>query len=199
MARYKLRKATNQDNEAINQLYNRITGRQRNLKEYNWEWLENPAGESERWVICEGSTGEIVGHHGLIPIRFNHRETTLLAGKTENTMVAPEHRNKFVYLSYEKRMLEKPSRSSISSLRRREGVLLEGFGMVLATKARSLDDLCSVRQPSLCPQQACRKESIKRSAVFVLPVAVAGGGSIWGSQNSTRAGCDRNPHDRGTI
>jgi hypothetical protein len=106
MSRYNLRKATNQDNVAINQLYNRITGRERTLKEYTWEWLDNPAGESERWVICEESTGEIAGHHGLIPIRFNDRGTTLLAGKTENTMVAPEHRNKFVYLSFEKRMLE---------------------------------------------------------------------------------------------
>lgn len=106
MSRYKLRKATNQDNDAINKLYNRITGRKRTLEEYKWEWLDNPAGESERWVIYEESTSEIVGHHGLIPIRFSAWGTTVLAGKTENTMVSPEHRNKFVYLSFEKRMLE---------------------------------------------------------------------------------------------
>ena len=102
---YGLRKAEKVDNQAINALYVKVTGRKRSLQQYRWEWESCPAGPGRRWVIYNKNDGNIVAHHGLIPIKFNIHGQSILAGKTENTMVDPHHRTKLYYGAFEKMAL----------------------------------------------------------------------------------------------
>lgn len=53
------------------------------------------------WIIEDAASGEIVGHHGLIPMQMNFFDRSILAGKTENTMVHPEHRGRVGYFGFE--------------------------------------------------------------------------------------------------
>ena len=94
------------DAEAINALYARITGRSRSLRQYCWQWIEAPGGKGDIWLIeavdARGKT-ELIGHHGIMPIRFSRGADDLLFGKTENTMLLPDFRNKILYPRFERR------------------------------------------------------------------------------------------------
>lgn len=94
------------DENALVELYNAVTGRSRSVRAHRWEWLETPEGQGSIWIIEKTDSGEIVGHHGLIPIRFSYFGQSMLLGKTENTMVHPQHRGKVLYLLYEKEFVE---------------------------------------------------------------------------------------------
>lgn len=50
---------------------------------------------------------ELIGHHGIMPLRFTWADRDLLFGKTENTMVLPEYRRKILYPRFEKMFAEK--------------------------------------------------------------------------------------------
>lgn len=95
------------DETAINDLYRHVTGRCRSEAAWRWQWMENPAGSSEMWVIEieEHGASRIVGHHGVMPFRATIRGRSLLIGKTENTMVLPEVRHRILYPRFEKRFL----------------------------------------------------------------------------------------------
>lgn len=93
------------DEKQINQLYRILTDRNRNHKQYAWEWLQNPYEINSKWVIYE-KNGRIVGHHGLIPTPVYVFDKTYLAGKTENTMLHPDYRGKHVYFQFEKKFFE---------------------------------------------------------------------------------------------
>ena len=101
------RRGTQRDSDAINELYKVVTGRARNLTEYRWQWFEAPGGPGEIWLIeaTENGTRNIVGHHGVMPIRFSNGSSNLLAGKTENTMVHPDYRQRLLYPRFERRFL----------------------------------------------------------------------------------------------
>jgi hypothetical protein len=103
---YRSRPARREDVGEIVRLYNHVTGRERNEAEHCWEWWETPAGAGSMWVIEETATGAIIGHHGLIPIRLRVGDQSVLAGKTENTMVHPDHRAKVLYFLYEKQFAQ---------------------------------------------------------------------------------------------
>jgi hypothetical protein len=99
---YRSRAARREDMPAVVALYNTVTGRGRTLSQHCWEWWDMPDGPGSMWVIEETATGAIVGHHGLIPLWLRAGEQRVLAGKTENTMVHPDHRAKVLYFLYEK-------------------------------------------------------------------------------------------------
>lgn len=109
MVKYTAREYQSGDGPAINDLYLSVTGRSRSYCEFAWQWLDAPAGEGEMWVIeaneDDGST-HIIGHHGLMPLFFSKGDETVIAGKTENTMVHPEFRRKVLYPPHEKRFLK---------------------------------------------------------------------------------------------
>ncbi len=96
------------DAAAINELYFQITGRRRTLQQHAWQWLESPAGPSEIWLIeaemADGSR-RLIGHHGVMAETFTYRGQPVRVGKTENTMVLPEYREKLLYPRYEKLFL----------------------------------------------------------------------------------------------
>lgn len=94
------------DELAINLLYLRITGRLRTSEQWRWQWQQAPAGPGDIWLIEANHPDgrvELIGHHGIMPIRFNCGEQELLFGKTENTMVLPEYREKILYPRFEMR------------------------------------------------------------------------------------------------
>lgn len=94
------------DETALVRLYNDITARSRTLEQFRWEWLDTPEGRGSMWIIEEVETRKIVGHHGLIPMRFRFFDRSIMAGKTENTMVHPKYRGRVRYFSFETTFLD---------------------------------------------------------------------------------------------
>ena len=108
MPKYTYRKYKPGDETAINHLYFEVTGRQRTTEQYLWQWHRAPGGVGDVWLIeveNEDGSVKLIGHHGIMPIRFSCGEKNLLAGKTENTMVHPAFRRKILYPKYEKQFL----------------------------------------------------------------------------------------------
>lgn len=106
--KFSYRKYQAGDEVAINELYHAVTGRTRSVKEHAWQWLQTPAGESEMWLIeAELKKGEkkLIGHHGVMALDFSHYGKPMRVGKTENTMVLPEFREKILYPRFEKKFL----------------------------------------------------------------------------------------------
>ena len=93
------------DERAINELYHAVTGRERSVAEHRWQWLSAPAGPGDMWLIhAVDDQGEyLIGHHGVMPLRFTNGDQDLLFGKIENTMVLPEYRSKILYPRFEVR------------------------------------------------------------------------------------------------
>ncbi|MBC2694687.1 MAG: hypothetical protein HF982_05320 [Desulfobacteraceae bacterium] len=106
MAKLESRDYKTGDEYGIVSLYNKITGCRRTVEQHRWEWLDTPQGIGSIWVITEFGSGEIVGHHGLIPIQMDYFGKTLLLGKTENTILHPKYLGTGIYFIYEKRFLE---------------------------------------------------------------------------------------------
>lgn len=102
---YRYRLYCSGDEEFINALYYRVTGRLRSAEQFRWQWLEAPGGIGEMWLIeavhADGRI-ELIGHHGIMPVRFTCGNVDLLFGKTENTMVLPEYRRRILYPRFEK-------------------------------------------------------------------------------------------------
>ncbi|MDC0010726.1 hypothetical protein OAE20_03095 [Porticoccaceae bacterium] len=97
------------DEVAINELYFAITGRQRTLAQFAWQWLDAPEGQGDMWLIEEtdrDGRSKLIGHHGVMPIAFSNGSGDLVFGKTENTMVLPEYRSKILYPRYEKKFIK---------------------------------------------------------------------------------------------
>ena len=107
--RFSYRKYQDGDAAAINALYFAVTGRIRTIEQHAWQWLQSPAGESEMWLIeaelDDGGT-RVIGHHGVMAEEFSYRGATIRVGKTENTMVLPEFRDKILYPRFEKTFLK---------------------------------------------------------------------------------------------
>ena len=106
MAKLESRSYKTGDEYGIVSLYNKITGGCRTVEQHRWEWLDTPQGIGSIWVITKSGSGEIVGHHGLIPIKADYFGKTLLLGKTENTILHPKYLGTGIYFMHEKRFLQ---------------------------------------------------------------------------------------------
>jgi hypothetical protein len=107
--KFSYRRYQDGDAPAINELYYQVTGRRRTVQQHAWQWLESPAGESEMWLIqaeLEDGSLKLIGHHGVMAEEFSHRGAPIRVGKTENTMVLPEFRDKILYPRFEKTFLK---------------------------------------------------------------------------------------------
>ena len=85
-----------------------MTGRSRSVEDWKWQWVDNPAGRSEMWLIEEtldDGSARLIGHHGVMPFRATIDGNDCLVGKTENTMVHPDHRSRILYPRFERRFL----------------------------------------------------------------------------------------------
>ena len=107
---YRYRQYRDGDAQAINGLYEAITGKSRTVEQYEWQWLQAPGGPGDIWLIeavQEDGSVELIGHHGIMPVRFTRGRDDLLFGKTENTMLLPEYRRKILYPRYERRFAQR--------------------------------------------------------------------------------------------
>lgn len=103
--RYSYRRYKEGDAAAINALYFNVTGRSRTVEQHAWQWLQSPAGESEMWLIeaeLEDGSTRLIGHHGVMAEEFSYQGKDIRVGKTENTMVLPDFREKILYPRFEK-------------------------------------------------------------------------------------------------
>jgi hypothetical protein len=104
MTTYSYRFYKDGDEGEINKLYEEITGRRRTKEAYFWQWFDAPGGKGEIWLI-EADEGDgkkkLIGHHGIMPMRFSRGQDDLLFGKTENTFVHPDYRAKILYPRFE--------------------------------------------------------------------------------------------------
>ena len=107
MTQFILRPTEPRDIEPLNDLYAELTGIRRTFAQFKWEWLDCPNGPAPSWVIVEALGGQVVGHHGVIPVLLSCAEATITAARTENTMVHPAFRAKLLYSAFEARILGK--------------------------------------------------------------------------------------------
>lgn len=112
MTRFRTRPMEPDDESSFNSVFNSIVAGARPprpLHIMRHLWHDAPGGPVRSWLI-EANDGngawEIVGHHGLCPVRFTMGDTDLTFAKTINTFLLPEFRNKFVYLRFERQCLE---------------------------------------------------------------------------------------------
>ncbi len=106
--RFKARRYESGDENEINRLYLAVTGRRRTTDEWRWQWMEAPAGPADVFLIehiDDAGRNTLVGHHGIMPLRFARGAEHLLFGKTENTMVLPRFRTALLYPRFEQRFL----------------------------------------------------------------------------------------------
>ncbi len=99
------RKFTINDIYSINNLYFKITKIKRSKKQFTWQWLNLPGGEATIFLIeaknkITGKT-KVIGHHGLMRLRFCQNRKIYSVGKTENTMVDRNFRSSIIYPRYE--------------------------------------------------------------------------------------------------
>jgi hypothetical protein len=96
-----LRRDSGERVEEINRLYNDFTGRNRSIEAYRWEFYEVPSGPALVWTIDEVTTGQIVGHHALVPTPLCWRDQT----------ISRTHRHKVFYPGMERRALGEAQRT----------------------------------------------------------------------------------------
>jgi hypothetical protein len=114
MPRFRTRRFRPQDEGELNDrivaiMRKRWPGISRSLESMRWLWYKAPGGPVESWVIeAENPDGSwnIVGHHGLCPMRFTLGERDLLCAKTISSFLLPEFRSRFLYVRFEQDCLK---------------------------------------------------------------------------------------------
>ncbi len=89
--------------DGINALFNRFTGRRRSMREYRWEFYECLPPGAHVWAIVDNASGEVVGHHGIVPTPMVVDGEVCSGGRTENTIIEPVVRKKIFYPGMEKK------------------------------------------------------------------------------------------------
>jgi hypothetical protein len=104
MTRFRTRRMTSDDAPALNDAYNSLgVAPFRSLEEMQQIWRGGPGGPMKSWVVeaDDGTGWQLIGHHGLCPVRFTLGSRNLLFAKTVNSFLLPDFRNRFVYLRFE--------------------------------------------------------------------------------------------------
>jgi hypothetical protein len=104
-AYYQARQTEEKDYRALNDAYNKFTGRNRTIEQFLWEWVNSPCAPNESWLIEYLPTQEIIGHHGVQKFSFTENGYPITVGRTENTFVDPVHIKNFYYPGLEKKLL----------------------------------------------------------------------------------------------
>lgn len=164
---YIFRRTEDTDYRAVNDAYNRFTGRSRTMEQYLWQWVHTPFEPSESWVIEHVPSDEIAGHHGVMYLPFTEKGKSISVGKTENTFVLTDHVRNLYYPRFEKVALNdmkdrfiyiyttSPSvgRGAVGILRKRLGYSAVGRRVCfcLYGSRRAIKKLVPQRFPSLGP------------------------------------------------
>lgn len=111
------------DREPLNHLYNQVTGRRRSESHAAWLWQDGWNGPNLSFAIEARESAcvwRIIGHHGIVQLPGQSSGERFLVGKTENTFVDPDYRNRILYPRIEARLL--------ADYRRRFGVIFTTSG-----------------------------------------------------------------------
>lgn len=100
-----LRPKTPADAPALNDLYERLTGKARTLDAWRWQWQEGPGGPAPSHVLVDEATQRVIGHQGVIPVGLQVDGEHVRAARTENTMLDPDYRKQLYWPGYEKQLL----------------------------------------------------------------------------------------------
>jgi hypothetical protein len=97
------------DEVNINKLYKLLTGIDRSIDEYRWEWIDTWKGPGRMWLAFDEdreADDHLIMQYSLIPTPFSFWGKPYLAAKTENCMCHPDFRGKSQYFQHEKESFE---------------------------------------------------------------------------------------------
>lgn len=85
------------ERESANEFFNRIHGGARSMDQWNWEFLNGPAGPAIYVVAVDSATNAIVGTQCAIPLELKTAEQVILTAKSEDTLVDPAYRGQKIF------------------------------------------------------------------------------------------------------
>ena len=112
------RLASDSDTDKVNRFYNSIYKTNRTKTKFEWEFNSSPAGKAIYVVAVLNN--EIIGTQCIIPYYIISKENeVVLSGKSEDTLVSPNHRGKNIF--------EKMYSFLIEECRKRNILFIWGF------------------------------------------------------------------------
>lgn len=87
---WSLRKATSADKDQILDLHQRTFHSPLSPEQWAWQFEENPTGKAIIWIAVTPS-GQVVGHHCLVPVPFQQGNETAIAGYSILSMIDPNY------------------------------------------------------------------------------------------------------------
>ena len=100
------------DEGLIGDLYHQIFQKARDIKQWEWEFINTPEGSSTIRIIEDAS--RIIGHIALIPMRFEYFDREVIVGKSEDSGLSPEYRGKRLFGKLEKSCFDQASEKGFS-------------------------------------------------------------------------------------
>ncbi|MEP9411398.1 MAG: GNAT family N-acetyltransferase [Candidatus Brocadia sp.] len=78
------------DEEAINNLFNRVFHKSRTHEEWNWKFRDNPASKDpSEWIIVAERNGCIIGHYASLATEVKYGNRVVTAGQPVDTIIDP--------------------------------------------------------------------------------------------------------------
>ena len=159
MTRFRTRRMTPDDAPAFNDAFNSLKVLPyRPLAEMQRIWRGGPGGPMKSWIVeaDSGAGWQLVGHHGLCPVRFTLGELDLLFAKTVNSFLLPEFRNRFVYLRFEQRCLAEVEREFDATYTLAQYAVRMRTALGYDTSTLELDFEQGLRTPGILPRLLMR-------------------------------------------
>jgi hypothetical protein len=113
-----IRELAEGENTRANEFYNRMYQSNRSIEEFNWEFLNGPAGKAVYVIALDTEMdNKIVGAHCVIPLYMvDNKGNTILTAKSEEVIVDPEYRKNNTFLKIEKLLFDKVHELKINYL-----------------------------------------------------------------------------------
>jgi hypothetical protein len=159
MTRFRTRRMTPDDAPAFNNAYNSLNvSPYRPLEDMHRIWQGGPGGPVKSWIVeaDSGAGWQLIGHHGLCPVRFTLGELDLLFAKTVNSFLLPDFRNRFVYLRFEQRCLAEVEREFDATYTLAQYAVRIRTALGYDTGTLELDFEQGLRAPSILPRLLMR-------------------------------------------
>lgn len=110
MVKYRI--AEVDDDEKINEFYNRIYQSNRTIEQFKWEFRKGPFGSSIYVIALDGD--KIVGTNCVIPFELVFQDgRKIMSGKSEDTLVDPDYRGQRIFQNIYDFLFEKCKENGI--------------------------------------------------------------------------------------
>jgi hypothetical protein len=78
------------DEEAINNLFNRVFHKSRTLQEWIWKFRDNPASKDpSEWIVVAERDGRVIGHYTSLAMEMKYGNRVITAGQPVDTIIDP--------------------------------------------------------------------------------------------------------------